>query len=53
MRVCEPAAARDHPESLKRDLPSFRSFEVFGGGETGYQAPCEADDLEAGAIKVV
>lgn len=41
-------ATRPHyHESLRKELPSMRSIELFGGGETKWQnLPLDADDFE-------
>jgi hypothetical protein len=46
------ATTNEHHESLRNDLPSLRSIQVFGGGETGWQIiPSDADDFEEATLK--
>ena len=41
------ATTAQHHDSLRRDLPSIRSIELFGGGPTGWQnLPADAPDFE-------
>jgi len=47
------ATTVEHHESLKAELPSLRSIDVFGGGVTGWQClPVSAPDFEASVQKV-
>jgi hypothetical protein len=45
------ATTGEHHESLRTELPSMRSIEVFGPGPTGWQVlPMSAPDFEESAI---
>jgi hypothetical protein len=47
------ATLPEHHATLKKDFPSMRSIEVFGGGTTGWQnLPEDADDFEENVFKV-
>jgi hypothetical protein len=48
------ATTLEHHASLRRELPSMRSIEVFGKGEreTGWQVlPADAEDFEEAALR--
>ena len=43
----------EHHASLKKILPSMRSIQVLGNGQTNWQIiPADADDFEESAIKI-
>ena len=43
----------EHHASLKKILPSMRSIQVLGNGQTNWQIiPFEADDFEENAMKI-
>jgi hypothetical protein len=47
------ATTKEHHASLRRELPSMRSIEVFGVGETGWQVlPAAASDFEESVLRV-
>ncbi|MEI8133609.1 MAG: hypothetical protein WCH46_00865 [bacterium] len=47
------ATSAEHHESLKKMLPSMRSIEVLGNGETNWQMiPQSADDFESSVKKI-
>lgn len=49
------ATTPEHHASLRRELPSIRSIQVFGKGEkeTGWQVlPADAEDFEEAAMRV-
>jgi hypothetical protein len=42
----------EHHESLKKDFPSMRSIELFGGAPTAWQnLPADSSDFENAALK--
>jgi hypothetical protein len=46
------ATTKEHHGSLRRELPSMRSIEVFGTGETGWQVlPADSPDFEDSVLK--
>jgi hypothetical protein len=46
------ATTKEHHASLRREMPSLRSIEVFGVGETGWQVlPAEASDFEESVLR--
>ena len=47
------ATTHEHHESLRKDLPTMRSIEVFGGAESGWQnLPSEDEHFEEDVMKV-
>jgi hypothetical protein len=46
------ATTREHHDALRRELPSMRSIQVFGDGETGWQIlPEEMDGFEEEVLR--
>jgi hypothetical protein len=46
------ATTKEHHASLRRELPSMRSIEVFGVGETGWQVlPVGESDFEESVLR--
>jgi hypothetical protein len=46
------ATTKDHHASLRRELPSLRSIEIFGVGETGWQVlPVDVGDFEESVLR--
>ena len=46
------ATTDEHHESLRREFPSMRSIQVFGGGTTGWQVlPADGADFEEAALR--
>ena len=45
------ATTDEHHESLRREFPTMRSIQVFGGGTTGWQVlPAEEENFEESAL---
>src|ERR1700681_1853049 len=45
------ATTKEHPVSLRHELPNLRSITVFGVGESGWQVlPVDAEDFEKSVL---